>query len=173
MKDIFNGVEGRLKVEDITNNKVLFEDKNLIVNGAGYILSQFIANMNVEGIKYIAVGDMNMTDSDSDVRPPSCNDYKLDNEVYRKEVDIETFEDNFGYGINFSIILQKNECNGESGRQLITEYGLLSSSIYQNTGNDDKDGRNILFSRKTKSPIYKDYEISLKITWTIYFKKNC
>ena len=56
---------------------------------------------------------------------------------------------------------------------MIVEYGLLSDSVYQNTGNPDKDGRNILFSKKTKYPIFKDFEIRLKVTWTIYFKKNC
>jgi hypothetical protein len=165
---------GILKVEDITNNKILFEDKNLIVDGAGYLFSQFLSGVEVTGIKYIALGDMGLTENDDlkNVRPPVCTDYKLDNEVYRKEVSVEPFEDDYGYGINYSIILEKDECNGSTGKQLIAEYGLLSDSLYNNTINEDKNGRNILFSRKTKSAIYKDYEIRMKISWTIYFKKN-
>jgi len=170
-----NNIEGVLKVENITENKILFEEKNLIVEGAGYLLSSFVAGQPLEGIKYIAVGDMNLSENDDlkNVRPPSCTDYKLENEVFRKEATIENFEDDYGYGTRFTIILEKNECNGSEGKQLITEYGLLSSSTYSNTGNSDKDGKNILFSRKTKSAIYKDYEMALKISWTIYFKKSC
>jgi hypothetical protein len=177
LKDVFDtkNIIGILKVEDITNDKILFEDKNLIVEGAGYLLANFISGNQVSGIKYIAIGDMNLTSNDDleNVRPPACTDYKLDNEVFRKEASIEPFEDDYGYGVRYSIILEKDECNGANGKQLITEYGLLSESVYQNTGNDDKDGKNILFSRKTKSAIFKDYEIRLKITWTIYFKKSC
>ena len=178
LKDKFKTNEnliGILKVEDLSNNKVLFEDKNLIVEGAGYLFAQFISGKPVSGIKYIAVGDMGLTENDDlkNVRPPACTDYKLDNEVFRKEADVEFFEDNYGFGVTYSIVLEKAECNGSIGKQLITEYGLLSESVYENTGNTDKDGRNILFSRKTKSAIFKDYEIKMKISWTIYFKKNC
>jgi hypothetical protein len=177
LKDAFSldQITGILKVEDLTNNKIIFEDKNLIVEGAGYLLASFIGGKDISGIKYIAVGDMNLTEKDDlkNVRPPACTDYKLDNEVFRKEADIEPFEDGYGYGVRYSIVLNKDECNGSDGKQLLTEYGLLSSSVYENTGNSDKDGRNILFSRKTKSAIYKDYEMKLKITWTIYFKKTC
>jgi len=172
LNDVITGI---LEVEDITNNKVLFIDKNLIVEGASYLLASFIAGKEPKGIKYIAVGDMSLNEKDDlkNVRPPVCTDYKLDNEVFRKEATIETFEDDFGYGNKYSIILEKNECNGSDGEQLITEYGLLSDTLYSNTGNDDKDGKNILFSRKTKSAIYKDYEMAIKISWTIYFKKSC
>jgi len=166
---------GILKVEDLEKNKVLFEDKNLILNGAAFLMSQFLFGNQVEGIKYIAVGDMGLTENDNvrDVRPPVCTDYKLDNEVFRKEVDSEYFEDNYGYGIKYSIVIEKDECNGSTGKQLITEYGLLSGSIYKDEKNEDKNGRNILFSRKTRAGIYKDYEMRLKITWIIYFKKLC
>jgi hypothetical protein len=166
---------GILKVEDIQNNKVLFEDKNLIVEGAGYLLASFMAGEDVKGVKYIGIGDMNLTEKDDlkNVRPPVCVDYELDNEVYRKEADITPFEDDYGFGIKYSIIIDKDECNGSDGKQLITEYGLFSESVYKNTGNSDKDGKNILFSRKTKSAIYKDFEMKLKLTWTIYFKKSC
>ena len=98
LKDKFKTNEnliGILKVEDLSNNKVLFEDKNLIVEGAGYLFAQFISGKPVSGIKYIAVGDMGLTENDDlkNVRPPACTDYKLDNEVFRKEADVEFFED--------------------------------------------------------------------------------
>ena len=177
-KDVFNisdKIVGILKVENLTENKIIFEDKNLIVESAGYLLSSFLAGKQVSGIKYIAVGDMGLTEKDDlkNVRSPVCTDYKLDNEVFRKEAAITPFEDNYGYGIRYSIILEKDECNGSTGEQLITEYALLSDSVYSNSDNKDKNGRNIMFSRKTKSAIYKNFEISLKITWTIYFKKEC
>jgi len=179
--DIFTkkNIIGIVKCErlDDENNVIetIFQEKNLIVSDSGYLFSRFMAGEDIKGIKYIVLGDMNLDESDDlkNVRPPSCNDYELENEVFRKEVDVETYEDVGGYGVTFSIVLEKDECNGSNGEQLITEYGLLSESVYKNTGNDDKDDKNIMFSRKTRAAIYKNYEMRLKFSWTIYFKKTC
>jgi len=170
---------GILKAEIIKDDgsaETLFEDKNQIVVDSGYLIRQFLVNdENTKGIKYIAFGDMNLTEKDDtkNIRPATCNDYKLDNEVFRKEVTYDLIEDDYGYGVVFSVILEKDECNGSTGEQLITEYALLSESIYGNTAPEEKQGKNIMFSRKTRAAIYKDYEMKLKFSWTIYFKKVC
>jgi hypothetical protein len=171
-------LEGNLKCEDITNTDSveLFSDKNQIVVDSGFLIRQFLINdPDVKGIDHISFGDMNMdqTGNVKDVRPTDCKDFKLDNSVFSKQVDIETFDDDYGYGVLFSVIMEKDECNGSDGSQLITEYGLFSSTIYSNTGDENKDGENIMFSRKTRSGIFKDFEMRLKFTWTIYFKKTC
>ena len=174
--DIFdNKIKGILKVTDLENNKVIFEDSNLIVSDASFLLREFLAGNDIKGIKYIAVGDMNLTSKDDveNVRPPACTDYELDHEVYRKEVEISSGEDEYGYFVNYSIILEKDECNGVTGKQLITEYGLLSESVYTDTNNKQKLNKNIMFSRKTRAAIYKDFEMRMRLDWKIYFKKNC
>jgi len=168
-----NVYEGYLKCINAETNEVLFEDKNQIVADSGLILREFLGNnKNAEGIKTIAFGDMKMDPAKNvrDVRPASFNDWKLQNKVYEKDVEIEMVEDEFGYGVSFTAIIEKDEMNGSMGEQLITEYGLFSGMVH--TDNVERDGNKIMFSRKTRSGIFKDYEMKLKFIWTIYFIKN-
>jgi hypothetical protein len=169
-KNIFEGV---LKCVDLSSGQTLFEEHNQIVVDSGLILREFLANnADAEGIKYISFGDMQMDPSKNvrDVRPPLFDDWKLDNEVFRKEVEIKKVEDVYGYGVEYSVVIEKDEMNGSTGEQLITEYGLLSGSIH--TDNIEKLNTNMMFSRKTRAGIFKDYEMRLKFIWTIYFVKN-
>jgi len=171
-------LEGNLKCEDISGetSKEIFSDRNQIVVDSGFLIRQFLVNdKDAKGIEYIAFGDMGMSPTGNvrEVRPTDCKDFRLDNEVYKKDIEFETFDDDYGYGVRFSVVLEKDECNGADGSQLITEYGLFSSTLYKNTGDSNKENRNIMFSRKTRAGIFKDFEMRLKFTWTIYFKKTC
>jgi len=167
-----NIYEGRLTCINLSDNEVIFDDKNQIVADSGLMLREFISGSDMKGIKYISFGDMSMNPKKNvrDVRPALYSDWKLDNEVFRKEVSIEKIEDEFGYGVSFTAIIEKDEMNGSEGEQLITEYGLLSASVH--VDNVQKNNTNIMFSRKTRAGIFKDFEMKLKFVWTIYFVKN-
>lgn len=168
-----NVYEGYLKCINDTTNEVLFEDHNQIVVDSGLILREFLANnVDARGITKMVFGDMNMDPAKNvrDVIPTTYNDWKLINPIHEVDVKVDKMEDDFGYGVTFTGVIEKDEMNGSNGEQLITEYGLFSGMYHSD--NVEKDGHRIMFSRKTRSGIFKDFEMKLKFIWTIYFVKN-
>lgn len=155
-----NNIIGIVKAEKLVDGQwvKLMEENNLVVDNSSTVLRDLMFGDADKTITKMCFGDMNLADSDDvkNVAAPNLADMDLDHQVYEKAVTKAKTSYENSPAIEYSCILEVSESNGV-GSQLITEYGL-------------KTGDNNLFSRKTRSGIYKDNESVLKFTWIIVFK---
>lgn len=137
--------------------KVLFEEPQLVVNMGSKILRDLMFG-DSSGITKIAFGDMNLDPNVDDivnVDPPVLADTALTNNLFEKAVSSSKTIYGGHYAVQYTATLAANEFNG-TGEQLITEFGLFNA--------EDE-----MFSRKTRSAIFKNAESSLTFIWYLVF----
>lgn len=130
---------------------------NLILNGAGKILRDLMFGDSASVTKMF-FGDMNLDPLQDDivnVDPPQKTDTALTNKLFEKSVTKSKTLYSGNPAVKFEVTLDAGEFNG-SGEQLITELGLANSSSE-------------LFSRKTRSAIFKNAQSSLTFVWYLIF----
>lgn len=137
--------------------KVLFDEKNLVLNSGSTIMRDLLFGDSSE-ITKIVLGDMNLdpnVDDVVDVADPELTDVALDNELFDKVVAKSKTTYGGFPAVRYEVTIEEGEFNG-TGQQLITEFGLANAS-------DE------LFSRKTRSAIFKSADTSLTFIWYIVF----
>ena len=135
--------EGVLHVKVFNREGALIEDwssKNLVVSQARNIMRSLLAT-GIDPITKLGVGTGTVA--------PTVGDTSLTNMEFVLITEIDVTVD---YEVTFGCAIDYTELNGMA----MTEFGLLTLS-------------DLLFSRKTRSPIYKDTSIRLEILWTIKF----
>ncbi len=137
--------------------KVVFEEKNLVLNSGSEIMRDILYG-DSDQVTKIVFGDMNLDPNVDDVinvAAPALTDTGLVNSLYEKALALSKTTYGGFPSVRYEGTLTEGEFNG-SGEQLITEFGLANAS-------DE------LFSRKTRAAIFKTAETSLTFIWYIVF----
>lgn len=139
------------------DEEVIVDEENLVLNSGSEILRDVMFGDPAQVTK-IVFGDMNLDPNVDDivnVTPPELTDTTLINQLFEKPLALaKTLYGGFP-AVKYEATIEDFEFNG-GGQQLITEFGLANAS-------------NILFSRKTRSAIFKDSESSLTFIWYLVF----
>lgn len=137
--------------------RVLFAEENLVLNMGSEILRDVMFGDVVQVTK-IVFGDMNLdpqVDDIVNVAPPLLTDTSLTNKLFEKPVSLAKAVYGGHPAIRYEATILAGEFNG-SGEQLITEFGLANPA-------------DNLFSKKTRSAIFKNAESSLTFIWYLVF----
>lgn len=143
-----------MRVKDRAGNIIEeYEDHNMIVNGAKFVMAQLISDPELASscyVKSIVFGD--------GTAQAQAGDTTLGNLCVTKDIDSFAYPEDTNDRVEFSWSLDYGDGNGDDGSGLnIREFGLLCG-----------DGQT-LFSKKTRNAIFKDDSLSLEGTWTIIF----
>ena len=153
------GLSGFLRAERedrLGNKTILFEEPNLIVNGASLILRDLMLG-NSGKITKMHFGDSGLNASSDlvNIAAPAVGDSSLIRKRFEK-ASISSSGLHGGHpGVRFTTTLDVHEFNG-ANEKIITEYALATAT-------------NAIFTRKTRAAIIKDTESSLTFTWWLVF----
>lgn len=161
MSKVNRPVDGYLScIADVGTEKerVIFSDeKNLVLNKGSEILRNVMFG-DASQITKMVFGDMNLdpqVDDIVNVDPPQLTDTQLTNKLFEKPLALTKTTYGGHPALRCESTIAANEFNG-TGEQLITEFGLANAAEE-------------LFSRKTRSAIFKNAESSLTFIWYLVF----
>lgn len=145
---------GRVSIVDITNKKLVFSKKNLVVNTAKTIMaSALVGNPSGDYISYISFGD--------GVNPPLISDRGLYNQVHQIDASYEQQPS--------PRFLDQVESDGSTTQSATVVFaGILdndSSFTFSEAGLFS--AKQFMFSRITMSPITKTAGSSWLVEWEL------
>lgn len=132
-------------------------EENVILNQSNQISRDVMLGISSARIASLGVGDLGLTEDDDIVNVPPAQ--SSDTGLVRSVGSVTAVGASIEYegfpAIQYTAVLDYNQVNG-SGRQLITEYCLLTG-----------DGR--AFNKKNRSAIIKTSEFRYTFTWIIQY----
>jgi len=150
------GIFKMYTLDDLGNEEVIIEKKNLIVNTSFDIISGCLLGDTNKQINTIKIGDGGIINGVQ--QPPKLTDTSLYHEIFSKTgLDNTVIEKVlFPNYINFNFVISKDEANG-TGSEIVNEAALASN-----------DGT--IFSRLTFPENIKTPQKQISISWRLIYE---